>query len=208
MTFADYFFYLLHRVFKRAPRQDGDADKLTKALGPNYDAAMEAIFQLREQSFGVTATGEALDQIGKDRLLPRFREETDEEYRLRIMAADEIHSQSGTAESMLEAFRKLGFADSEIKELREEDPTRWAEFSVNLVLPEAGFTEAQRSNIISNIKKMKPGHTKLAALNIEVPAADLAGDESISWAETVTWNQFACPLPAENLYPSEEIYPC
>ncbi len=208
MTFAEYFWYLLHRVFKRAPK-NSDAEKLAKALGPNYDLAQETIFRLREQSFLATATGKALDQLGRDRGLPRYREETDEEYQLRLLAAYSIHSQIGTAAAMLDTFQRLGFTDAEIQELRAEDPNRWAEFRVNLPLPEASFTEAQRTNLLNTISRMKPAHTKLAGLNIEAPARDIGADpDLITWGEQVTTNLFACPLPAESLYPAEDLYPC
>lgn len=210
MGFSDYFYILLHRIFKRVPRQNSDADKLAKALGPNYDEAMEAIFKLREQALGITAQGKALDLIGKERLLPRYGGESDEAYRLRLMNAYSIHSQAGTAAAMTGAFERLGFTGAEIVEMRPEDPERWAEFRVLVGLPEAVFSELDYTSFINTIKQMKPAHTILASLDIEAPAGDINGanDDTTTWGETVNHNLFACPLPAEDLLPNENLYPC
>jgi len=209
-TFTEYFFYLMHRIFKRGPRSNSDADKLAKSLGPDYDAAMESLFMLREQALVITATGKALDQLGKDGGLARYRDEDDEAYRRRLLAAFSIHTQVGTKAAMLAAFHILGFMGADIDELRAEDPNRWAEFRVVLSLPAAIFSEADRSNILATIRKMKPAHTKLAELNLEAPSDDVTGaeEDKALWNEQVNHSLFACPLPSENLYPSEDLYPC
>ncbi|MCL6479371.1 MAG: phage tail protein [Peptococcaceae bacterium] len=210
MAFSDYFYYLLHRVFKRAPQPDSDADKLTKALGPNYDGAVEAIFKLREQAMVITAQGKALDQLGRDRLLPRYGGESDDAYRLRLLNAFSIHSQVGTADAMTEAFKRLGFTEAEIIEMKQIDPDRWAEFKVVVGLPESGFSDLDRNSFLATIRKMKPAHTKLASLDLEASAVDIhgAGGDITAWAESVSHTIFTCPLPAENLYPGEDLYPC
>lgn len=210
MGFSDYFYYLMHRVFKRAPQPDSDADKLTKALGPNYDEAMESIFKLREQSMVITAEGKGLDKHGKDRLLPRYGGESDEAYRLRLLNAFSIHSQVGSEPSMAEAFNRLGFSEAQIIEMKQVDPARWAEFRVEVKIPESGFSEVDRTSFLNTIRKMKPAHTKLASLDLVATPTDIngAGEDTATWAETVNHNLFACPLPAEDLYPREDLYPC
>ncbi|MDQ7790233.1 MAG: phage tail protein [Eubacteriales bacterium] len=170
MTFAEYFYHLLHRVFKRGLPEDGDAHKFAHALGPAFDEAQEGIFLLREQAIVATAAGPALDVLGRDRGLPRWRDESDDMYRLRLLTAYSMHAQVGTEAAMRSAIGRLGY-DFEISELRQVDPERWAEFKITLKLTE--FTEAQRAALRATVRRLKPAHTKLASLDIEIGESEL-----------------------------------
>lgn len=238
MTFAEYFYYLLHRIYKRGPLQFGsDINKLTRAMGPNYEAALDTLFFRREQAFAATARGKALDQLGADRGLPRWQGETDDNYRLRLLAAYSTYSQLGTAAAMVNTLDRLGYTDATITEMRDEDPDRWAEFKVLLKLPKAIWRPPERTKTIRTISMMKPATTKLAYLDLEAPfkditvggtwedlifpaldlypaeglypSRDVGGDDnSLIWEESVSWTVHWCPLPGEELYPSDTLYPC
>lgn len=201
MSFADYLYDLAHVIFKRTAKpNDSDLYKLTRALGPNFDDLQEAMFLLREISMVATATGKALDLHGKDRKMPRYRGETDDEYRLRLLSAMDIYTMAGTEPGMKMVLATLGYRNSEIYPLYKEkykwrflntttpldgsitlEPTepdakleylgRWAEFIVKLNIGDASFTETQYQIVRSMINKVKPSEGKLYALQLMTAAA-------------------------------------
>ncbi|MEW5898174.1 MAG: phage tail protein [Bacillota bacterium] len=189
-NFAEYLYYLAHRIFKRG---GADVDKWTKALGPNYDAALEAIFLLREQALVVTAAGAALDALGKERNMPRYPGESDELYRRRLLAAYQIYSSAGTIPGIQEVLRVLGYPQAAVHELFRDGViiplhngqyrydgaavhsggVRWAEFKILMgIIEERDFTAAEADLIIEAINRVKPAHTRLVAVNLGVALAD------------------------------------
>ncbi|MTI82753.1 MAG: hypothetical protein FH756_02405 [Firmicutes bacterium] len=200
MSFAKYFNYLVHRIFKKKSNpKENDIYKLASALGPNYDEAKQAIFALREQALVATAYGNGLDQLGKDREMPRYRGEKDDEYRRRLLAAVNIYSEGGTKPGMERALSILGYTNSEVYPLYLEkykwrlldsslildgsatleplDSTakldylgRWAEFIIKLNLGDDPFLETQYLVAREMINKVKPSEGKLYALNFTISA--------------------------------------
>jgi hypothetical protein len=189
MSFADYFYYLLHRIFKRAPRDGSDADQLARALGPNYDDAQEAIFLLREKAFVATATGKALDELGRERGLVRYSGESDEYYRQRLLAAYSLHASSGTAASVRRVLNLLGYPKAYIHELYKDGVVyplfngqyrydgainhtgglRWSEFKIVSDLDEDRSLTAEDVRVLVDaINRIKPAHTKLAAFALDL----------------------------------------
>jgi len=200
VSFVDYFNYLAHRIFKKKSNpKDTDIYKLASALGPNYDEAKQVIFALREQALVATAYGNGLDQLGKDREMPRYRGEEDEEYRRRLLAAVNIYSEGGTKPGMQRVLSILGYTNSEVyplylekykwrfldswsldgsNNLKALDPTakleylgRWAEFLVKLNLGDAPFLETQYLVAREMINDVKPSEGKLYALQLTINAA-------------------------------------
>ncbi|WP_027364028.1 hypothetical protein [Desulfotruncus alcoholivorax] len=200
MNFTEYLYSLAHVIFKRKSKpEDTDIYKLASALGPGLDDLQESIFLLREQSLVTTTTGAALDLLGKDRKMPRYRGESDEEYRLRLLAAVEIYSETGTKPGMEKILTLLGYLDSEVYPLYLEkykwrfldsntsldggitlealDPTarldylnRWAEFLVKINLGEGSFMETQYLVTKQMINKVKPSESKIYALQFTLTA--------------------------------------
>lgn len=204
MNWSEYLFFLLHRIFKRGIRKGSDADKLTQALGPEYAAAQESIYLLREQAKVLTATGKGLDMCGKDRKMPRFAGEKDEAYQRRLLKAYSYYQSIGRISTTESALRALGYEDVTIYPFYPIDPTRWSQFYLVFNLPAGGtLNETDWLVIYKTINKMKPSHERLGSIDVTVAAG-----ETVNWNEVVTLNIYACPLPAENLYPSEDLYPC
>jgi len=185
MTFAEYFWYLLHRVFKRA----SDADKLAKALGTNYDDLQEVIFQAREQALVATATGKALDELGRERGLIRYQGESDELYRRRLLMAYSFYNSSGAAESVRRVLSVLGYANAQIHELYKDGcvyplfngqyrhdgavkhtgGVRWSEFKIISGLDEdRHYTANDARRLVNAVNRIKPAHTKLAAFALDM----------------------------------------
>lgn len=175
MGFSEYLYDLAHRIFKRSePKTDSDIFKYTSSIGPDYDAAMESIVKLREQSQVVTATGKALDYHGQDRNMPRYPGEDDEAYRLRLLNAFSYYQALGTKGAIIKALTRLGYTEADIKELYLTDAERWAEFIVRLEIDDYtpfGITDSQR--IYTLIRTMKPAHTKMANLNLRMLSSTL-----------------------------------
>lgn len=200
--FAQYLLALLSRPYKTSA--DTEIEKWLTAFGMALNGQKEAIFQVRRAWLVQTATGAALDALGLERGLPRLAGEDDPTYRGRLIAA--FVQQKGTAEAMLDAFRKLGFASGQIEELFKTDPLRWSEFKVTLDLASPSLTAKQRASVLSAIASLKPAHTKLAGLDLAAPLP--AAEDALEWRDNLVVMLHGCPLPSEGLYPSETLYPC
>lgn len=185
MNFTEYLYHLAHAVFKRNDQNDSDVDKFAQAMGPNYDDAMEAIFLVREQALVATATGKALDALGKDRKMLRQPNEDDDIYRGRLLSAYRIYSSDGTAAGIIDMLKMIGYPDSEINELFKQGMVvpvfdgshnyngssahrggiRWSEFTIKLGIAEdRSFTSADKELIHKTVSMGKPAHTKLVEL--------------------------------------------
>lgn len=209
MTWAEYLFYLAHRIFKRAPHKDSDIDQLSQALGLEFEHAQENIFLLRDQALILTASGSGLDICGKDRKMPRLQGESDDAYRLRLLKAYSYYRSVGTFGSIKKALAGLGYSNVEIYPWYLIDPTKWSQFWVELTLDGVALDTTNWLAIHNTVNRMKPSHERMSALNVSVPARDIgAKADVLEWSGAVSYQTVPCPFPAENLHPSEELYPC
>lgn len=127
---SDYLYHLAHGIFKKTKKDDSDIYKLFSSTGEVLDQQQNNIYLLRRQSLIQTATGKGLDATGKDRLLPRYQDETDEQYRLRQLNKYEIAVQAGTHSGIIKAIESLGYMEVRIEPMYLTDPTRWTEISI------------------------------------------------------------------------------
>jgi len=185
MGFAKYLYKLAHRIFKRGETgKTSDIEKFAGAMGPNYNGALECMFELRKQAIVATAIGNALDAHGQDRLMPRYSGENDDSYRLRLMNAYSYYQALGTKSSIITTLTRLGYTVNDIEELYLTDSDRWAEFIVSLGWDtETSIVELDMKPVRDTVKKMKPGHTKMAQIDISfqpVTIENIIGIESRS----------------------------
>jgi len=193
MEFAEYFYYLLHRVFKRCLREHSDADKLAQALGPNYDEAMDAMYKMLEQTLVATAAGKALDHLGRERSILRYANEADDGYRGRLLSAYSLYAAGGTIPGIQQALELHGYPDAEIYELFKEGVViplhdgqqrytgtakhqggiRWAEFCIRLGIDDdKDYAVTERKILLAAINMLKPAHTRLAAIALQMALND------------------------------------
>lgn len=197
MGFADYLWGLLPRIYKRKP--DSDVQKWVGSLGQTLDDAKAAIFLTRRAWLIATASGEALDNHGRSRGLPRYPGESDDLYRRRLLAAYEIYVLGGTSRGIIRALDLMGFPNARVHELYKDGAVtplhgeldvyngqvqhrggiRWAEFRVIAGLADdRPFTRDDLAVVQAEIYRMKPAHTMPTGFALEldfdeyVPAED------------------------------------
>lgn len=131
--FQDYMWYLLHYPLKAK----GYASKiyiLFIVLGMLFDDIKERFLGVHKQGNILTATCHYLDLHGKDRDMPRLKNEDDESYRKRLLLKVEIAKRAGTKKGLELALLSLGYYTN-IKPVYEVYPERWAEFYVIMYEP-------------------------------------------------------------------------
>lgn len=126
-SFKDYMYYLLHK-----PIKTNTLYKLFTVLGEDVDQIKTTIFEVRKQANILTATGKYLDLHGKDRDMFRYKNESDEIFRYRLIAKFEISKKAGTQRGIELVLNSMGYTDHIIKPLYQDDDNRWAEFQIDL----------------------------------------------------------------------------
>lgn len=187
MGFSDYLWALLPKSFKG--KQDNDASKWVGVLGDSLDTAKAAIFLSRRAWLIATASGNALDNHGRTRGLPRYPGESDDLYRRRLLAAYEIYALGGTSRGIIRALELMGYPHAQVHELyrdgvvtplhggtyvydgqaRHRGGVRWAEFRVIMgIEDDRPFTRDDLAVIQAEIYRMKPAHTMPTGLALEL----------------------------------------
>lgn len=128
--FSDYMWYLLHSPLK-VKRLGNSIFTLFIVLGILFDEVKEQFLSIQKQGNILTATGRYLDLCGRDRNIPRLKNEDDESYRKRLLMKVEVAQRAGTLKGLEIALNALGYK-VEIRPAYLEDETRWAEFWVIL----------------------------------------------------------------------------
>lgn len=191
MRFGEYFWKLLTRPFKMD--DDGSLRTWVDAVGTQLDKVKLSVFKMRRSWVIQTATGEALDLIGRSRKLPRYPGESDEAYRRRLSAAWEIYRRGGTIPGMKEALRLIGYPDAEIHELYKDGPVspfhngaytyngtvrhsggvRWAEFRVRTRIEDGrDLTRTDMAVLLDTIYRVKPARSMPTALALDIMFED------------------------------------
>lgn len=180
--FADYFYFLAHRVFKLGKdRKSSDIWQFTGGIGPDYDQANQAIFKLRSQALIILAEGKALDAHGLDRKMPRYPGEEDMPYKLRLLNAFSYYSAVGTKTAILAALARLGYTDLDIIEAYLTDQTRWAEFGVVFSWDvDSVLNSASLRPLRDTVKRMKPAHTRMTTLTVPYKPVTMVNSELIT----------------------------
>lgn len=109
-AFGNYFYEMVHRVFKLQPTdEDNDIYYFTQGLGGFFDRAKLDVFKIRRDAMIPTASEAALALHGRDRNMPRYRGESVEEYRNRLLAAVPLHQEIGTEPGMKRLLALIGY---------------------------------------------------------------------------------------------------
>lgn len=128
--FSDYMWYLLHAPLK-VKRLGSSILTLFIVLGILFDELKEQLLSVQKQGNILTATDRYLDLCGRDRNIPRLKNEDDESYRKRLLMKVEVAQRAGTLKGLEVALDAMGY-EVEIRPAYLEDETRWAEFWVIL----------------------------------------------------------------------------
>lgn len=128
------------------------------------DTVRSVIISLRDQFFSDRCDDVFLANYAQSRGIVRAPQEPEEHWLYRVRFAYYWWSRGGRAAGMRASLiNYFGFADVRIINLRDEDPTRWAEFRVEADIIGASplFTQDQVEWAINEIK---PARSKLAEI--------------------------------------------
>ncbi|WP_051967850.1 hypothetical protein [Brevibacillus thermoruber] len=110
MSFGNYFYEMAHRIFKlQETDEENDIFYFAHALGKYFDKLKADVFKIRREALIATASEKALALHGRDRNMPRYRGESVEEYRNRLLAAVPLHQEIGTEPGMKRALALIGY---------------------------------------------------------------------------------------------------
>ncbi|NUN13503.1 MAG: hypothetical protein HUU55_07695 [Myxococcales bacterium] len=195
MNGGEYIRLLLPRWLKN---EDGELWRLTEALGQVADDARSAVDRVRRLWVTETSSSAGLDAIGAGRACERWDDESDAEYRQRLVALFGVRMRAATPAGMVALMASVGHPEAEIVEFGLLAPAnfydgtmtfngasnylydgkaRWAEFAVLMdVGPDVDLPTVARW--IGQINRAKPAHTRLAYLGMWHPLGDVCTGES------------------------------
>nr|WP_243154295.1 hypothetical protein [Pseudoflavonifractor sp. 60] len=158
-------FDLLFAPLKKGKRAVNQFFIFFKVIGRIFDGLKEDTLRVRDETNIATASPTMLPIHGQDRNMPRLTGESVEGYRTRLAMKGIISEWSGTRQGILYVLASLGYDHSQIAPVYEQDPSRWAEFAINLG---AGSTETviDISKIFQEVQAVKEASSKLAAFTI------------------------------------------
>lgn len=192
--YAQYMIYLLHAPFKKAKKEFNDWKNLMVILGRHIAPVKEYIFLIREET-AIETSQKSLDLLAKGMRMARYQNETDEQFRRRLLAKRKVSEMAGTKEGILYALKSLGYENAEVLPVPPtslkrnqwdgkirwngrakwmpsgKEEKRWAEFMV--VLPTENPHSLNNFEILkSEVLKIKqasslPVYTFKASENIE-----------------------------------------
>jgi hypothetical protein len=164
MKFSDYIWALAHIIFRKKPKEDRGTKKFFKnVIGGEVEEAETNIYGMREQMLIWTATGSYLDELGKSRKIYREAEESDDDYRVRILDAWNLYAMGGTTPGMENALAKIGYEEVTVYPFYLDGPNspRWAEFMIEID-PETypDMTEEEHQQVMDVIDRQRPAKAK------------------------------------------------
>lgn len=165
-----YLWWLTPAFLKKREPKNSLLYSLFEVIGEELDEAKVAILAMRRQLLVATSEGPWLAAHGRDRSVDRIPGESDESYRVRLLAAFLAKQQGGTIPGMINACALLGL-DVDVVEVFISDSERWSEFS--LVVRGGVLRVANPSLFYDVVLSLKPAHTRvLFAIEPPVDAFD------------------------------------
>ena len=139
--------------------QPGPLSAIVKGLALYMDDVREDIIWLRRQCVVDTAEDDMLERYGASRGILRTRFDTDASYRLRVSHAYAWHKLGGTVSGLRRILGENGYPDAIIRNARQGDGSRWAQFDVLLPLPPVGFDDDDNARLRWLILEYKPARS-------------------------------------------------
>jgi len=130
--FEDYMFSLLFTPLRKGLKAVNQFLLFFRVIGRLFDDCKEDIFTVRQESMVISASEIMLPEHGRDRKMPRLKDEDAETYRYRLSAKAVVAQQAGLRDGVILALKALGYETSTIEPFYLIDPERWAEFIVYL----------------------------------------------------------------------------
>lgn len=163
--FGEYMFDLLFGPLKKGKKAVNQFYIFFKVIGRVFDGLKEAAFRVRDETNIATASPVMLPIHGQDRDMLRLVGESIEGYRTRLAMKGIIASWAGTGRGIKYAMAALGYEHSTIEPVYASDPTRWAEFVVQLGPPNS-IAVREPLTVYEEIQRIKEASSKLAYFTI------------------------------------------
>ncbi len=162
---ADWLWEISPTSFKTGNKEklDRDVYKLYQVWEHNIESFREHAFTVRRQRFPQFANSNALYLLGKERGFSRFKAETEEKFRNRIINAISWYEKAGTVKGIKEILKIYGFENVKITPVLKTDPSRWAEFRVETT-SERQINAETAQLVIDIVNRLKPTHEKLSEI--------------------------------------------
>lgn len=142
----------------------GPLAALAQGLAATFDAVREDIFWLRDQLHPATCEDAYVQLHGESRGVYRHPLETDAQYRKRVVKAWTWQRLGSKDTGMPTVLEHYGYPDCEARNLRDEDPERWAEFKLRVGVPTSGMGTEDYQLIHWTANETKPARSVLAGL--------------------------------------------
>lgn len=157
--FADYMQHLLPAAFKKQKKKN-QLLVYFKVIGRMYDALLQSVLRLREETVLATCSPEMLEVFGNDYDMPRMQGETYEMYRRRLQMKALVAETAGTRKGILYAPASAGYGNCTITPCYLTDPERWAEIRINIFTASAdGDNPIAFKCVVAEVMKVKKAGT-------------------------------------------------
>lgn len=158
-TFGAYMFDLLFAPLKKGRKAANQFAIFFRVVGREFDGLKTAIFRVRDEANVASASEVMLPVHGQDRDMPRLEGEDAEAYRTRLSMKGIISEWSGTRQGILYVLAALGYEQSRIEPVYEQDPDHWAEFIIFLKGKKQSGVH-NLSVIDAEVRKVKEGSSR------------------------------------------------
>lgn len=139
---------------------------LVRGLSLALDSTRDDIVYFRRQWFPELCEADLVPEFGTGRGLVRHPKETAEQFRARVVGAFRWHRLGGKTEGLPEILKFYGFDALTVENLRNWQPSRWAEFQLGLRTP---ATQAEQDALLADldtllwlVNEYKPARSVLA----------------------------------------------
>ena len=139
----------------------GPVSALAKGLALYMDDVREDILWLRRQWSPATADDDMIARYGESRGMVRWRFDTDESYRRRVINAFAWHKLGGKLRGLERIFAENLYL---AQVLPSSDPALWAHFRLSLNVTDTGFDEHSGPLAFWLANEYKPGRSVLEGI--------------------------------------------
>lgn len=136
---------------------------------------------------------DALELIGTERAMPRYRADTDDTYRARLLKAWESYAFAGTEDGIVAQYNAFGLSNVAVQAINPGSATQWSQIRVVVYAPHPyqisprwgsvtwggfnwGLVPADQDALIGIIRKWKAGHERVMDVIILTEGAALWGE--------------------------------
>lgn len=176
----------------------GPLAALVQGQARSLDETRDDIVYFREQWFPEHCEASLIPGYGTSRGLVRHPRENAAQFRQRVIKAYAWHMLGGKIEGLPQILRFYGFESLKIENLREYQPSRWAEFQLGLKTP---ASQAEQESLLKDldaliwlINEYKPARSVLARIYTDTynlnPAVWSGARDAHGWSQGF-WSRFS-----------------